>query len=388
MKKLILCILFISIGYFVSAQKQPMYLSYVFPQDSLIGFNEIGAINSALKGGYFGVEYKVFMYRARRNFINEKYGYQNINSFNKNKPLVVNTAPCLNEDFESSPVGPVSSVSGWTISEGSNSNSCAMLGCCSAVATGSNSWIVSTPYTVTATLPVISNSPLGGSKVIQLNDQVINAGEIVRLEQTFSVTTSNSNFQYAYWAFIDGTGHACCDLPYLNILFYDCSSSLITSATMSLVAPGPSCVSSTPPGWFQSTSGLSYHTSWVVNAVNLSSYIGSCVKVQVTVGDCDGWAHAGFCFFDAKCGPSITTGIGNNPLANENIKLFPNPNNGEFIIQGREEDMITITNELGQIIKTIKLSRENNYSSKINGLPAGIYFAIGKSFREKIVVTE
>lgn len=51
------------------------YLSYVFPSDSLKGFNEQGANTEALSRGFFGLEYKVFTYRTKRNFINDKYGY-------------------------------------------------------------------------------------------------------------------------------------------------------------------------------------------------------------------------------------------------------------------------------------------------------------------------
>ena len=73
-------------------------------------------------------------------------------------------------------------------------------------------------------------------------------------------------------------------------------------------------------------------------------------------------------------------------LNEKKVKIYPNPNNGEFTITALGEDIICIINELGQVVKTITLCANNNYSSTINGLANGIYFAIGKNFREKIVV--
>ena len=80
------------------------YLSYVFPADSLSGFNEIKASHHALNGGYFGSEYKVFMYRAKRDFINLKYNLESGMYNSKGLPPVINAAPCVNEGFEASPV--------------------------------------------------------------------------------------------------------------------------------------------------------------------------------------------------------------------------------------------------------------------------------------------
>src|SRR4051812_1233782 len=107
------------------------FLSYVFPSDSLNGFDEATVNANALQDGFFGSEYKVFMYRAKRNFINTKYGYYNPSVYAnaKGPDPIVNAAPCVNEDFEASPVGVLGSVlAGWTISQGQNNGSCAMLG--------------------------------------------------------------------------------------------------------------------------------------------------------------------------------------------------------------------------------------------------------------------
>ncbi|MGZ3930859.1 MAG: hypothetical protein ACXVP0_05685, partial [Bacteroidia bacterium] len=54
------------------AQAPFKYLTYIFPSDSLKGFDEEGAKQQALAGGFFGSEYHVIMYHMKRNYINNK----------------------------------------------------------------------------------------------------------------------------------------------------------------------------------------------------------------------------------------------------------------------------------------------------------------------------
>ncbi len=545
-KSLFVIVLFLS-NIVVIGQNKLSYLSYIFPSDSINGFDEDKVKNEALSHGYFGNEFKVYMYRAKRNYINEKYGFTITYNNKKNLPITPSTAPCLNEDFEASPTGSIALISGWTITEGQNSNfgSCTMSLCCSTPATGKNTWIRTTPYNSGSLLGTIPNSPLGGTKIIQLNDNITSQGEVVRLSQTFTVTSSNCFFQYAYMCEEDGRSHTCCSHPYLNVTFYDCSNNIITAGTNTVFPPN-TCSQPFDPSWTtpvtSTLTGIYYHKTWQLKTVNLSTYIGSCVKVQVTMGDCDGWAHYGYCFFDAKCGPSsimvnstpflpvgtinacgipvtlnatgnptpivwngpsgsgintntnvsittsvtgtytLTTGTGSNTAVNiftlnvlplptvsltassntactsggtislnaspgggvyygtgvsgpkfsppstagnylvsyyysdpinscantatlnitvnvctaidgnsltkSEFKIYPNPNNGEFVIEASNDEVVMITNELGQTIKIFKLNSENNYSTKVSGLAAGIYFVAGNQFREKVVITK
>lgn len=85
---------------------------------------------------------------------------------------------------------------------------------------------------------------------------------------------------------------------------------------------------------------------------------------------------------------SVCTGINEVNAPVNYFSVFPNPNNGTFTIQGQVPDLITITNELGQLIKTVKLNRDNNFSIDATHLESGIYFLSGKSARVKIIVTQ
>ncbi len=300
------------------------YLNYVFPNDSLLGFDEAGAQAQALAGGFFGIEYKVVMYQAKRNFINKKYGYSIPNNFNshanKNTLPAINAAPCVNEDFEASAstTGTTAATSignalaGWVVTSGQNqwpNGSCLQSGCCPTVGTN-DAWVRTTPYTAPAPLGVIPNSPLGGTKVLQMNDNIWAQGEIVRIQQTFPVTATNALFQFAYMAMMDGAGHACCDQPYMRIELQDCMNTPLACPIVTITPPGPSCATVTSSGWATNTLNISYTPSWIIKSIDLSPYLGTCITVKITVGDCDGWAHYGMAFVDCVCKP-MTIGVNN-----------------------------------------------------------------------------
>lgn len=80
--------------------------------------------------------------------------------------------------------------------------------------------------------------------------------------------------------------------------------------------------------------------------------------------------------------------VGINELGGKenNISIFPNPNNGAFEIKGIKEETIFISNELGQLISTKNLTQENNYSVKLSNLQSGIYFVGNNLYRQKVVV--
>ena len=72
------------------------------------------------------------------------------------------------------------------------------------------------------------------------------------------------------------------------------------------------------------------------------------------------------------------TGIG-EPLQNQDMMfVYPNPNNGSFTIQGEREIELSIINELGQTIQSIRLSAQNNYRASVMDIAKGIYFVVGK----------
>ena len=61
-----------------------------------------------------------------------------------------------------------------------------------------------------------------------------------------------------------------------------------------------------------------------------------------------------------------------------NLEIFPNPSDGSITLSGNKTMLITISNELGQVIKTLKLSENNQFKTEINELPNGVYFICNK----------
>jgi hypothetical protein len=92
---------------------------------------------------------------------------------------------------------------------------------------------------------------------------------------------------------------------------------------------------------------------------------------------------------------SISSGItwcifsGVKEYSKENaINVFPNPNAGVFTIEGKEEDIITIVDQLGQTIKTVELNASNHFLQTISDLSPGFYILRGEKTSARIVVSE
>jgi len=84
-------------------------------------------------------------------------------------------------------------------------------------------------------------------------------------------------------------------------------------------------------------------------------------------------------------------GINEFTGGSNSLSVYPNPSNGEFTMQASDEIIITLVNDLGQLIRVIELSSANNNKVTITDVPQGIYFISGEKdntrFNQKIVVT-
>jgi hypothetical protein len=91
-------------------------------------------------------------------------------------------------------------------------------------------------------------------------------------------------------------------------------------------------------------------------------------------------------------GTPLATGINEESNNLSLLKIYPNPNNGVFSVSNTYDIVLTITNEIGQKIRTISLTSKNNHKIEISDLSEGIYFITGnngKEFvKEKIIVTK
>jgi len=110
------------------------------------------------------------------------------------------------------------------------------------------------------------------------------------------------------------------------------------------------------------------NTTYTVTGIDQNGCIGT-TTVSVRVSTCFGIDEQGFNL--------------SNPLT-----VFPNPNNGSFVIKGLRSTSYMIINELGQTIRIGDTIKHNNDEVIVEDLEAGIYFVISEDKKEKIVVTK
>jgi hypothetical protein len=129
-----------------------------------------------------------------------------------------------------------------------------------------------------------------------------------------------------------------------------------------------------------STEVLTRSSRWFYLA-NLTSYLPNRImKVRVSVQKGGVWGP-----YWTSC--YITTpasGMIKNPNEDKldkfttvELNTYPNPNNGDFTISSSHEGTFNIINELGQLVKSIEITKENNYQMHVDGLRNGIYFITG-----------
>ena len=126
------------------------------------------------------------------------------------------------------------------------------------------------------------------------------------LEQKFTVTASNALFVYYYAVVIQdaGSDHTNQEQPFFKTDIYDCSGNAVACGQY-LVTGGPGI-----PGFTLAGVGSNvYWKNWSPVAVDLTPYIGTCVTVRYTVGDCTRGAHFAYAYIDATCSPLAITGI-------------------------------------------------------------------------------
>ncbi|PBQ32919.1 hypothetical protein CNR22_14425 [Sphingobacteriaceae bacterium] len=78
--------------------------------------------------------------------------------------------------------------------------------------------------------------------------------------------------------------------------------------------------------------------------------------------------------------------------ANAGLNVYPNPSNGEFVIESTSSLKLTLVNDLGQLVRVIELSGANNHKIYVNDLARGIYFLSGQKdnvqINQKIIVSK
>jgi hypothetical protein len=134
--------------------------------------------------------------------------------------------------------------------------------------------------------------------------------------------------------------------------------------------------------------GVSY--AWSNSATGTTITVNPTINTTYTVTgtDANGCVNTGTILVKV----SGCTGIEESAMSSMQLAVYPNPNNGEFVIQSNSAIDLKLINELGQIVRVISLSGTNNHQVNVTDLAKGIYFVVGdtthSTIRQKIVVAK
>lgn len=97
------------------------------------------------------------------------------------------------------------------------------------------------------------------------------------------------------------------------------------------------------------------------------------------------------CFDTSTCMQVNMLGINEN---NENfdVVIYPNPNNGSFVLESKQNGSYLLVNELGQTITKLEFNASNKNKIQINNLSRGVYLIVGavenRTRSRKIIVVK
>ncbi|WP_317899359.1 gliding motility-associated C-terminal domain-containing protein [Aurantibacillus circumpalustris] len=309
----------------------------VYSQDSLQGFDFGQASIMATGEGLTGADHTKAIQLYKRQFVMDKYNLHqnyilksNANAqswLGKYSSGTINAAPCVNEGFESGV------ITGWSFENGINLNSTQYPTTTSGTTAASQLSIVSLPFSdpIVGMIPV---SPFPGNKAIRINDQATGA-VVIKLTQTFPVTSTNYVFEFAYWAVMqDAPNHNCTSTPYMQVKFRDDNGTLQTTCpSFSIIAPssgGSGCAGVGPLTWLTVVNGgntVQTTSSWQkfsvdMSAINITNTVNPNVTVEIIVGDCSATGHFGYAYFDSNCN-SMNLAVNSTTLAMPSTTVSP-----------------------------------------------------------------
>ncbi|WP_317898672.1 T9SS type A sorting domain-containing protein [Aurantibacillus circumpalustris] len=228
-----------------------------------------------------------------------------------------------NIDFEASPVGSYTNsnaVNGWTVSSITGNGSCNYVNWQPGSGTFS---VLATPILNLPYIGNLLNSPLGGSKIVALNNASPNY-VVTKIAQNFAVNYTSSIFQYAYAGSWDySPTETCCTGANFQVIVKDCFGTVLPCFSYTLNPNGGTCPSASGSTTLTTIGNIPTNwANWVVRTVDLSPFIGSCVTVEVIANSCALASHVGRAYFDARCASPSQLIVGSGL---SNVTPFPTP---------------------------------------------------------------
>jgi hypothetical protein len=163
---------------------------------------------------------------------------------------------------------------------------------------------------------------------------------------------------------------------------------VFNNPTVSILATKTVVCKSDPAITLTGTGAVTY--TWSTNATSLTISVKPQVTTTYTVSGTD----ANGCKNTAAKQIVVNTcnSVGELSGAEKGLSVYPNPSNGVFEVKSETDLDLSIVNELGQVIRTIKLSAQNNHTVQVDDLTNGVYFIVGQNndlkINQKIIIAK
>jgi len=163
---------------------------------------------------------------------------------------------------------------------------------------------------------------------------------------------------------------------------------VFNNPTVTILATKTVVCKSDPAITLTGTGAVTY--TWSTNATSLTISVKPLVTTTYTVSGKD----ANGCLSTASKQIVVNncTSVGELSGAEKGLNVYPNPSNGVFEIVSETDLDLSIVNELGQVIRTMKLSAQNNHTVQVDDLANGVYFIVGQNatvkMNQKIIITK
>ena len=163
---------------------------------------------------------------------------------------------------------------------------------------------------------------------------------------------------------------------------------VFNNPTVTILATKTVVCKSDPAITLTGTGAVTY--TWSTNATSLAISVKPQVTTTYTVSGTD----ANGCKNTAakQIVVNACTSVGELSGAEKGLNVYPNPSNGIFVVSSEADLDLSILNELGQVIRTIKLSAQNNHTVQVDDLANGVYFIVGQNndlkTNQKIIIAK
>jgi hypothetical protein len=251
---------------------------------------------------------------------------------------------------------------------------------------------VTTNYTVTATKGVCSNT--AQITVSQISSPTVTAYATNSIICFGSVTTLTANGANSYnWtnSVINGIPFTPLSSTIYYVTGYAINGCADTKSVLITVNPAPSVIinSNYPFLCAGQTGSLALSgsaTSFSLNNLPVASNFtfAPTSTTNYTITGSNSFGCITTEFYTQVVSPCVgLQDKGLSPITS--FHLFPNPTNGSFKVRSEIRETITIINEFGQLIRSIELIPQEEYS--ISNLTPGIYIIQSATLKAKLIVT-